>query len=809
MNAVIIGSTVAHGNIEIYSMAANGEVTRHTQGDIMFLIPGFVDNATIARCHVEEAEHSSPTYVDPEMNEHEIAARVQVLKNISQLEKQVERSYQSIAVRTAQAVQALKLPLRDQWSKVSTNTIARMISRKGLVPAATMLSIHRYLMAHSDTFVASSTHLATQTFLVRPRNEIKNLAMVSRMIVQRDRSVLEFVEKAKQVIAVNGQERRPTKLNSASVTPHSDIVFSESEQNIIQFLKDFLRGRRTIQKDPYLVPVATLIRIMDTYSAQALSASVIRELLVKLGVITPWDDPINAMGATDLSVLNDTSASQIHASTRLGPEEFYPEDIVANIRHDFGDMPVYVMDDVGAEELDDGVSIERETGTPDCYWVHVHVADPTHLLHPTHTLARQAREILNSRYLIQGTMAMLPHSFVFNRGLSLGASPGSQPVMTFSFKVDGTGEIVDYAVRAGLVRNVKVLSYDHVDDVLGLPRYAVGYPLGAPCDMPPKKHSALEPIHLNELKALKEVTERLVSSFVRTGSFQLCTEKLEVYSPKGTPFSTIPDATRPHLCNGFPNVVYSILPNRLSGARQIVAECMKAAGRVASRFFRDLGLPAIRRAALPIKTKDSETQALLISNRDHEGCLDMSILRKTGSAALPGYYTLSTKAHDFLGIPDGEGYVRVTSPLRRYGDMVHHWQIKHALLGASEPYFDERWLKSFAAEMSLKETTSTKLQRRRDQFWALALLKRFHEEGKSIDGQNLRDNLDVTALRIPYVDSSNGRKQIRVAIPSLCLTGRVYDVPDTLDVNQTFKADCAEIHLGPEPAIFLKYRSLS
>ena len=61
---------------------------------------------------------------------------------------------------------------------------------------------------------------------------------------------------------------------------------------------------------------------------------------------------------------------------------------------------------------------------------------------------------------------MIPAEIV-QRGLSLGSEQGPTNVLTFSFKADKSGDIVDYNVRAGIVRNVQTLRYDDVDMMLG------------------------------------------------------------------------------------------------------------------------------------------------------------------------------------------------------------------------------------------------------------------------------------------------------------------------------------------------------
>ena len=125
----------------------------------------------------------------------------------------------------------------------------------------------------------------------------------------------------------------------------------------------------------------------------------------------------------------------VAASTScLGPDDFYPTDLPESIRHDFGQLPVYTIDDNGAQELEDDNSIEH----PSSFWVHVHVADPTAILPPTYSIARRARDSVYTIYFNHGSRSMLPESLVKDE-IGLGNALGTgqaENVMTFSAKVD-------------------------------------------------------------------------------------------------------------------------------------------------------------------------------------------------------------------------------------------------------------------------------------------------------------------------------------------------------------------------------------
>ena len=89
-------------------------------------------------------------------------------------------------------------------------------------------------------------------------------------------------------------------------------------------------------------------------------------------------------------------------------------------------------------------------------------------------------------------------------------------------------------------------------------------------------------------------------------------------------------------------------------------------------------------------------------------------------------YTTKPLGHWQLGIPDGEGYCRVSSPLRRYTDLQSHWQIKHALLHpGGKPLFTEEYLNQFIVEMRAKEQRLKRTMISHNMNWAIKFLQRF------------------------------------------------------------------------------------
>ncbi|KAJ2232767.1 3'-5' RNA exonuclease complex component [Coemansia sp. RSA 485] len=143
--------------------------------------------------------------------------------------------------------------------------------------------------------------------------------------------------------------------------------------------------------------------------------------------------------------------------------EFYKRDICEDIRHDFGDLFVFTVDDADTRDIDDGFSFETvSTGSGETHrWVHVHVADPTYYVHPGHVASDVAFDKTSTLYLPGNVYSMFSKTAT-EKLLSLAPRLNGEPTptMTFSFRIDEeTGNIADYKVRPGLVRNIKAVPY--------------------------------------------------------------------------------------------------------------------------------------------------------------------------------------------------------------------------------------------------------------------------------------------------------------------------------------------------------------
>ena len=491
---------------------------------------------------------------------------------------------------------------------------------------------------------------------------------------------------------------------------------------------------------------------------------------------------------------------------------FHAQDPHAHLRSDFGNHPVYIIDDPSAKELDDGVSMEGD-------WIHVHIADPTALIPHNHILGTVAALRGNSAYTAARHWSMMPENLSKNL-FNLDVSPCA---MTFSAKIGEHGDIIDYRVHPSYIKNVKKVFYDDVDKVLDWKKLhhfnewqqkdtqvspwvnsTYDYKLTTPTASPLIPDD--DKIRLCKMQGL---LQKHHAFRVRSGA--IGNDKPE-YDISLEPY---PISLRPPISGeGFASFVetkdrfptISLNPHaaaHLSPSRNMVAEAMLIAGRIASKFCQDRQIPilyrsqesaieAFRGQTLDIQAQDGEgvgptasLEATSSLSTIEKMLNEMNVVKneRTGVLSFQNWNKLLNSQsvpraklrskpfkHSAIGLPGIEdvvkgsqtirspgmlvtdmdvlndsqspffGYTRVTSPLRRYVDLITHWQIK-AFMAKSKPARFGSKISSSGQEATVYPFTETELHQlkphladserfsrimsvRSTRFWALEWIRR-------------------------------------------------------------------------------------
>lgn len=149
--------------------------------------------------------------------------------------------------------------------------------------------------------------------------------------------------------------------------------------------------------------------------------------------------------------------------------------------------------------------------------------------------------------------------------------------------------------------------------------------------------------------------------------------------------------------------------NRETPAQMLVAECMILANTCAAAHMRDRSCPALyRRQARPRGHVPADSGVGL-----YEALNQRRIFSRVAVTCSPG-------SHSGLGVPC---YATVTSPLRKYLDLVNQRQLAHLLRGAPPPHRTAD-LQQIAADTLPLLQRASRARQERTRYWILKLLRR-------------------------------------------------------------------------------------
>ncbi|KAF4929770.1 Mitochondrial protein cyt-4 [Colletotrichum viniferum] len=501
----------------------------------------------------------------------------------------------------------------------------------------------------------------------------------------KQNSLGQFILKARGVIEASRKRRE--------WTPHGMIGPSEKEADKVMMWSnrdlDYIRFmelwacHRIVPKASQLETLgSTILRLTNCYTQDEwLAHWTAFTFLQEIGWIPPWDIPARyEYRFPDTKVHRGTPIQMplVDVNASLRP------DIAAGSRRDWGDTTVFCVDAESTTDVDDGFSVES-TDTPGVYWIHVHIADPASAIDPHSDVARRLQQAPSSLYLPGFPNRMLPRDLEQQFSLD----PG-QPTLTFSAKVNDQGQILDHKVEPGIIKNVLHVPKNEVAAVLpGLltqqpstTPFSVGTP--PPPSTPTKqitKASALSQtdrdnlLLLNRLcKALKHQREKkgqLPPFQARFNSPEVSLAPTSAYGDPEIPGSSI-------IWVGDPFIRFS--DHATTEADRLVERLMHTAGEVAARFCAERKIPipystqpeAIRNKSALAAFRRTQLDPLTLKGKP------IPVETLHALFALVGTSELAIDPAPFYSV-GLDAYAKSSSPLRRYADLVVHWQIHAAL----------------------------------------------------------------------------------------------------------------------------------
>ena len=336
-------------------------------------------------------------------------------------------------------------------------------------------------------------------------------------------------------------------------------------------------------------------------------------------------------------------------------------------RTDLTHLKLYTVDDESTREIDDGLSCETLEDGRKKLWIHI--ADPSRWLSLGDTLESEARKRCTTVYLPTGVIPMFP--------FELAAGPMSLVqgqvcnALSFGVVLDENGGIEEYSIQPSLVKPTYRLTYEDADEMVELGVTAEGELLAI---------AALAKTRLAWRKAQGAISINLPESVIKVAD---------------------------------DNITIDILES--SNSREMVAEMMILTGEIAARYGEDNEIPLPFRSQpqpeLPPEEELMQLEAGWVRDSAVRRCMTRSEM------------SITSARHATLGLVR---YCQVTSPIRRYTDLMGHFQIKAHLRGEALP-FTPTEMPEIIASVSNAAYEGVMVERQTKKYWAIEFLRRQDE----------------------------------------------------------------------------------
>lgn len=513
-----------------------------------------------------------------------------------------------------------------------------------------------------------------------------------------DHPLQQFLQKARRLIDLSRTVRSPTTMSCIGPTAHryqpgddgiptvyrevATEKFNEDDKKIIEYLQLYCIPPRQMTSGVLRSAGSYIMQATGKYSSMALNASTMPLFLQELGVISPWEnlrllDQSLSLPGHGVSARSDAAWEDVlRASEQLSSDGI--TDSMQDMRTDWGDLPIYCVDSPEAEEIDDGVSLERIPGSDDTFWVRIHIANPSAFIPPDHVVVQNAASRYQTLYVPERTYPMLPSSLT-QAHFSL--SPG-RPTLTFSAKMNLDGEVLETNITNGTAQNVIYITHDTLRSVLEPDAEGRSREILRVGGDFTRDHSrkGLRDTLSKEEKDTFHTLRKLMRGFrkwrLKDGALEFPgfpETAVSVHSGNAAMKSyDMTDIDQGRYILGDPIIQLESRdfdPHEIPDLtkRNLIAPLMNLACWVSGRWCAERNIPAVYDGTwdhpeYPRHTNDT------ISQRDGS---------TWSKHALPKGVSSSEPIHHVsLGL---DKYIKSTSPLRRYIDLLAHYQIEAAL----------------------------------------------------------------------------------------------------------------------------------
>ena len=362
--------------------------------------------------------------------------------------------------------------------------------------------------------------------------------------------------------------------------------------------------------------------------------------------------------------------------------EAFPEDAQ---RLDLTHLEVFSIDDEETMEIDDALSCRTEG---DKTIVGIHIADPAYFVKKDTPIDLAAEDRPLSLYLPTTFVPMFPERL--SHDLASLVQDKVRPSLTFTVTFDANGDIDDWSICSAKVKVTKRLTYVEADRMLESGNDSIS----------------------DAMRKLETVSRKLHQYREEDGAVSLNRPEMKI-RVRGE------QITVEHVDQETPS-------------HQMVGEFMILANNLAAKYALVHDIPVIYRA-------QEEPSEPVHPIRRYEPCLFDQMIRRMRRTHLSTY----PAPHFGLGL---DLYVQVSSPLRRYADLVILRQLSAHFANQPLPYRQEE-LFSILDNVDSTASQNKSLEREANKFWMLEYIAR-NCIGKEFDAIVVRQEGNLVLAEI-------------------------------------------------------------
>ena len=583
-----------------------------------------------------------------------------------------------------------------------THRLYPMWDIKSKEDAKSMEKVREWMREYNETLVNEGTRPLEPSYsasgIRRQKNPFPGFFEVARSAIQESRRTRIVTQSGS--IGPSLVRVKPTEPRVAVWKEPRSIYFTKDELMIIHFLVAWGNSNSLVDSPSFVSTAAMIVRATGMYEGFSLDRSTSNVLLQELGIIPPWFNRASLHPDLPLPFLHVNPLSdRLYIQAQESVAGFLLEDSMQGFRRDWGDLEAFCIDDACAQEIDDGISLEEIDGSSSTFWVHIHVANPSAFLGPDSAMGKYAAHLTASILYPESKYPLFPRE-ITQKHFSLGKN---RPCITFSAKMNTAGEIVDTQISHGILRNVTYITPDALkfelepDKELGYRevKFTVGGEL--PSNSIKLEYPPLTTTQRSTLRMLSELGLARRRKRYREGAVFMNTwivePQVEVYLGlvNNPETQTHPFHERGHRYEDDPIICFNhrlpLETKQSAGisSYEVVADMMLLAGEVGALWCSKRNIPIPYRGTSPRpdppETPDDFKRRVIDPAMKNDGFAPVEDVRHY--ANLLGRTVLSARPleHKALGI---EAYSRLTSPLRRYVDLMSHWQIEAAIRHESQ-----------------------------------------------------------------------------------------------------------------------------